>query len=312
MNDLLPSWREGPSRRAIVRFVETATSRDAPDYVPPQERVAIFDNDGTLWSEKPMYIQLDFALRRLRQSAADDASLRELQPWKAAYEEDYEWLGGAVTHYYRGDDSQVRQLLGGIMKAFEGMTVDEFDAASEEFLRSATHPTLDRPYLECVYQPMVELVHYLGANGFAIYIASGGGRDFMRPVTQEIYGVPRERVIGSDVTLRYVADEHGGTVVREAELEVLDDGPMKPTRIWSRVGRRPILAAGNSNGDIEMLRFAEHPLRPSLSLLVYHDDAEREFAYDAGAERSLEIARERGWTIVSMRDDWKTVYDVER
>jgi phosphoserine phosphatase len=312
MNDLLPSWREGPSRRAIVRFVEMITSRDDPAYVPPPERVAIFDNDGTLWCEKPMYIQLDFALRRLQRAAADDASLRERQPWKAAYEEDYEWLGGAVTHYYSGDDSHIRQLLGGIMKAFEGMTVEEFDAASDEFLRSATHPALDRPYLECVYQPMVELVHYLGANGFAIYIASGGGRDFMRPVTQEIYGVPRERVIGSGVTLRYVADEHGGTVVREAELEVLDDGPVKPTRIWSRVGRRPILAAGNSNGDIEMLRFAEHPLRPSLSLLVYHDDAEREFAYDAGAERSLEIARDRGWTIVSMRDDWKTVYDVEQ
>ena len=311
MNDLLPSWREGPSRRAIVRFVEMITSRDGPDYVPPPERVAIFDNDGTLWCEKPMYIQLDFALRRLRRAAAGDASLRERLPWKAAYEEDYEWLGGALTHYYSGDDARIRQLLGGIMKAFEGMTVEEFDTASEEFLRSAVHPTLDRPYLECVYQPMVELVHYLGANGFAIYIASGGGRDFMRPVTQEIYGVPRERVIGSGVTLRYVADEHGGTVVREAELEVLDDGPAKPTRIWSRVGRRPILAAGNSNGDIEMLRFAEHPLRPSLSLLVYHDDAEREFAYDAGARRSLEIARERGWTIVSMRDDWKTVYDVE-
>jgi phosphoserine phosphatase len=312
VNDLLPSWRAGQARRAIVRFVEMITSRDAPDYVPPPERVAVFDNDGTLWCEKPMYIQLDFALRRLQRAAADDASLRERQPWKAAYEEDYEWLEGAVTYYNRGADSHIRQLLGGIMKAFEGMTVEEFDAASEEFLRSAAHPTLDRPYLECVYQPMVELVHYLGANGFAIYIASGGGRDFMRPVTQEIYGVPRERVIGSGVTLRYVADEHGGTVVREAELEVLDDGPVKPTRIWSRVGRRPILAAGNSNGDIEMLRFAEHPLRPSLSLLVYHDDAEREFAYDAGAQRSLEIARERGWTIVSMRDDWKTLYDVEQ
>ncbi len=312
MNDLLPSWREGPSRQAIVRFVETVTSRDDPDYVPQPERVAVFDNDGTLWCEKPMYIQLDFALRRLQRAAAGDASLRERQPWKAAYEEDYEWLGEAVTHYYGGDDSRIRQLLGGIMKAFEGMTVEEFDTASDEFLRSATHPTLDRPYLECVYQPMVELVRYLGANGFATYIASGGGRDFMRPVTQEIYGVPRERVIGSGVTLRYVADEHGGSVVRKAELEVLDDGPVKPTRIWSRVGRRPILAAGNSNGDIEMLRFAEHPLRPSLSLLVYHDDAEREFAYDAGAERSFEIARERGWTIVSMRDEWKTVYDAER
>jgi hypothetical protein len=259
MNDILPAWREGPSRRAIVRFVETVTSRDDPNYVPPTERVAVFDNDGTLWCEKPMYIQLDFALRRLQRAAADDASLQERQPWKAAYEEDHEWLEGAVTYYNRGDDSHIRQLLGGIMKAFEGMTVEEFDAASDEFLRSAAHPTLDRPYLECVYQPMVELVHYLGANGF-----------------------------------------------------VLDDGPVKPTRIWSRVGRRPILAAGNSDGDIEMLRFAKHPLRPSLSLLVYHDDAEREFAYDAGAQRSLEIARERGWTIVSMRDDWKTVYDVEQ
>src|SRR5215213_5807732 len=217
MNDLLPSWRDGPSRRAIVRFVETVTSRDDPGYVPPPERVAVLDNDGTLWCEKPMYIQLDFALRRLQRAAAGDASLRERQPWKAAYEEDYEWLGEAVTHYYGGDDSHIRQLLGGIMKAFEGMTVEEFDIASDEFLRSATHPTLDRPYLECVYQPMVELVRYLEANGFAIYIASGGGRDFMRPVTQEIYEVPRERVIGSGVTLRYVADENGGTVVREAD-----------------------------------------------------------------------------------------------
>jgi phosphoglycolate phosphatase-like HAD superfamily hydrolase len=307
-NDPLPSWREGPARRAIERFVETITSIDDPGYVPPPERVAVFDNDGTLWCEKPMYIQLDFALRRLAVAAAGDASLRERQPWKAAYEEDHDWLGGAVTRHYRGDDSRVRQLLGGIMKAFEGMTVEEFDTESEEFLRSAAHPTLDRPYLECAYRPMVELVRYLGANGFAVYIASGGGRDFMRPVTQEIYGVPRERVIGSGVTLRYVADEHGGTVVREAELEVLDDGPVKPTRVWSRVGRRPILAAGNSDGDIELLRFAEHPLRPSLSLLVYHDDAEREFAYDAGAEKALEQTKAYGWTVVSMKNDWASIF----
>jgi phosphoserine phosphatase len=308
INGLLPSWREGSSRRAIARFVETVTSRDDPDYVPPPERIAVFDNDGTLWCEKPMYIQLDFALRRLAAAAECDASLRGRQPWKAAYERDYGWLGGAVTHHYRGDDAPIRQLLGGIMKAFEGMTVEEFDTASEEFLRSAAHPTLDRPYVECVYRPMVELVRYLEANGFAIYIASGGGRDFMRPVTQEIYGVPRERVIGSGVTLRYVADEHGGTVVRGAELEVLDDGPVKPTRIWSRVGRRPILAAGNSDGDIEMLRFAEHPSRPSLSLLVYHDDAEREFVYDAGAEKALEQAKAHGWTVVSMKNDWASTF----
>ena len=194
------------------------------------------------------------------------------------------------------------------MKAFEGMTVEEFDTASDEFLRSAAHPTLDRPYLECVYQPMVELIHYLGANGFAIYIASGGGRDFMRPISQEVYGIPRERVIGSATSLDYVSDDRGGTITHKPEADYLDDGPQKPIRIWSRTGRRPVLAAGNSNGDVPMLHFTQHRDKSFLRLLILHDDAEREFAYTTGAEQALAQGQRDGWTVVSVDRDWATVF----
>ncbi len=181
-------------------------------------------------------------------------------------------------------------------------------AFADTFLHNAQHPTLGRRFCDCGYQPMVELLRYLEANGFTTFIASGGDRDFMRPVTQEIYGIPPERVIGSSNALRYQEGEHGGSVVYQAEPDVFDDGPAKPVRIWSRIGRRPIFAAGNSNGDIAMLRFCSLPSRPSLSLLANHDDEKREFAYQAGAEESLNRARKDGWTVVSIKDDWKTVF----
>jgi hypothetical protein len=175
-------------------------------------------------------------------------------------------------------------------------------------LRTARHPTLDCGYLECAYTPMVEQLRFLDANGFASYIASGGGRDFMRPISDEVYGIPRERVIGSSGALAYARDDDGGKIMRKPEADVLDDGPEKPIRIWSRVGRRPILAAGNSNGDIEMLDFSRRPDGPTLRLLLLHDDAEREFAYTAGAEGALERAAAEGWTVVSMKNDWTTVF----
>jgi phosphoserine phosphatase len=301
---VLASWNEGAARRALVEFVERAVS----DAVPVEERVAVFDNDGTLWCEKPMPIQLDFILRRLVAMAEEQSELRERQPWQAAYEQDYGWFGQLMAEHYAGDDTNVHTLAGGILAAYEGISVEDFEAQADSFLRSAQHPTLGRGYLETAYTPMVELLGYLQANGFTNYIVSGGGRDFMRPISQEVYGVPRERVIGSSATLDYTSNERGGTITHKAEADYLDDGPQKPIRIWSRAGRRPLLAAGNSNGDIPMLDFTQHPDKPSLRLLVLHDDADREFDYTSGAERALERADPSGWTVVSVKNDWARVF----
>jgi phosphoserine phosphatase len=276
--------------------------------VPVEERVAVFDNDGTLWCEKPMPIQADFILRRLFEMAEADPALRDRQPWKAAYERDYGWLGQVLAEHYAGDDTNVRTLLGGVLAAYAGMSVDEFESKADAFLHGTQHPTLGRAYLECGYAPMVELLGYLEENGFSNYIASGGGRDFMRPISQEMYGIPRDRVIGSASALEYTSDEGGGTITHKAEADYLDDGPQKPIRIWSRTGRRPLLAAGNSNGDIAMLDFTQHPDKPFLRLLVLHDDAEREFDYTSGAEQALERAETSGWTVASIRYDWATVF----
>ena len=303
MSPLLASWNDGAAREAILAFVERAVLD-----VPVEERVAVFDNDGTLWCEKPLPIQADFLLRRLVEMAQADARLRDRQPWKAAYERDHGWLGAVLAEHYAGDDTNVRTLLGGVLVAFGGMTVEDFEARSEAFLRTTRHPTLGRSYLQCAYGPMIELLQHLEQNGFSNYIASGGGRDFMRPISREVYGIPRERVIGSATALEYVADANGGAITRRPEADYLDDGPQKPIRIWSRVGRRPLLAAGNSNGDIPMLDFTRHPDKPFLRLLVLHDDAGREFAYTAGAEQAIERAKAAAWTVVSIRSDWATVF----
>ena len=303
MPESLASWNDTPTTEAIVDFVEAAV-RD----VPPEERVATFDNDGTLWCEKPMPIQADFLFRRLAEMTREDPSLAAKMPWKAVVEKDYEWLGGVMTKHYAGDDSDLQILAVGLLQAYEGSTIEEFEAVASEFMQTGLHPTLGRPYLACAYLPMVELLVYLAANGFTNYIASGGGRDFMRVISQQLYDVPPDRVIGSSVALEYRDEADVADIVHTAEPDVLDDGPAKPVRIWSRIGRRPILAGGNSNGDIPMLRFAAHPSRPSLSLLVLHDDAEREFDYTQGAEQALDRARERGWTVVSIKDDWTTVF----
>jgi phosphoserine phosphatase len=240
--------------------------------------------------------------------AEGQSELRERQPWKAAFERDYGWFGTLMAEHYAGDDTNVRTLAGGILAAYEGISVEDFEAQSDAFLRSAKHPTLDRSYLETAYAPMVELLGYLEANGFSNHIASGGGRDFMRPISQEVYGIPRERVIGSSSTLEYTGDGRGGTITHRAEADYLDDGPQKPIRIWSRTGRRPLFAAGNSNGDVPMLDFTQHQDKPSFRLLVLHDDGEREFDYTTGAEQALEKADTTGWTVVSIKNDWATVF----
>jgi phosphoglycolate phosphatase-like HAD superfamily hydrolase len=295
----LQSWTDGPTKSAIVDFVGRVATDGGPDYAEPQARIAVFDNDGTLWCEKPMYIQLDFLIRRFAEQANADPSLRDRQPYKAAAEGDLRWFGEAVTKHYQGDDSDVKPLVGAILTAHHEITIDEHAARVSAFFGEAKHPTLGRAYTACGYRPMVELLRYLEANGFTCYIVSGGGRDFMRPVTSALYGIPPERVVGSSVGLDY----RNGELFTTSQPEFLDDGPMKPVRLWSRIGRRPILAAGNSNGDTEMLEFTR-----GMRLLVLHDDPDREFDYTAGAERALEQAAKDGWTVVSMRNDWASVF----
>ncbi len=301
----LPSWRSTPTRDAIVAFLERVM-RPGEEFVPPEQRVAVFDNDGTLWWEKPLPIQAAFFLRRVGEMAQQDPSLSDRQPWKAVVEQDYAWLSGVITRHYQGDDGGLKLMAAGLLAAYAGSTIEA--AAAGAFLRAGANPVLHRPYLATAYQPMVELLHYLAAAGFTTYIASGGGRDFMRPIMQQLYGVPPERVIGSTVALEYRDDGDVATIVHKPELDLFDDGPIKPVRIWSRIGRRPLLAAGNSNGDLEMLRFTYHPSRPSLGLLVKHDDEAREPAYVAGAERVLLRAEADHLTMISVKHDWATVF----
>jgi len=216
-------------------------------------------------------------------------------------------MGGAITRYYQGDDADVRVALGGTLALADGRAVEEVEAEAAAFVAGERHPTLGRVYAACVYQPMIELLRHLEAHAFTCYIISGGGREFMRGISGSLYGIPRERVIGSTVAFAYEVRDGVGTIVQQSELDVLDDGPAKPVQIWSVAARRPIFAAGNSNGDVPMLQFTGGPSRPALRLLLLHDDADREFAYVAGAERALKTARAQGWTVLSMRDDWRQV-----
>lgn len=304
----LPSWRDGATRSAIVDFVARVTDPTGADFVPAEERIAVFDNDGTLWPEKPLVIQLDFTVRRFGELAEQDPDLRHQQPYRAAYQQDLGWLSESVVKHYHGDDSDFALVLEAVPRAFESVTVEEYDAKVRAFFVDATHPKLSRPYLDCAYQPMVELLRYLEDNGFTTYIASGGDRDFMRPIAGTMYAIPPERVIGSAVGLGYDDQDGRNDLMYRGQMDFFDDGPEKPIRIWSRIGRRPILAAGNSNGDIPMLSYSGGPDRPALRLLIDHDDAEREFDYAKGAEQALEVAAAQGWTLVSIASDWATVF----
>ncbi|GJF13830.1 acid phosphatase [Mycolicibacterium cyprinidarum] len=303
----LDSWTDGPTKSAIVDFVGRVTTA-GPDFVSPEARVAVFDNDGTLWCEKPMYIQLDFIVRRLVEQATADSSLAEQQPYRAACSGDLQWFGAAITKHYQGDDADLKVLAKAIMSLHQSMKVEDHAEKVAAFFAEATHPTLGRPYKTCTYRPMVELLRYLEEHGFTCYIVSGGGRDFMRPITGAIYGIPPERVVGSSQGLAFEGTGGTGDLLIQPVLDVFDDGPEKPVRVWNRIGRRPILAAGNTNGDDEMLRYSGTSTSPSLRIVILHDDADREFAYTAGAERVLEHARDYDWTVVSMKNDWTTVF----
>ena len=303
--DALPSWRDTPTRRGIEAFVASVT--EGPDAVPVAERVAVFDNDGTLWSEKPMVTQLHFVVEKWRALAERDPERAGRQPYLAAVSGDFGWLGTAIDKHYRGDDSDLKVIIQALVGLTDGMSVEDYARSVEEFYRTAEHPTLKRPYSDTVYQPMVELLRYLERHGFTCYIVSGGERDFMRPMTQANYGIPPERVVGSAFGL--VWDDAAATVRYSSSLAFFDDGPEKPIRIWTRIGRRPLLVGGNSNGDTAMMDFARSGERPGLALLIHHDDPDRgDIPYDAGAEKALAAADDCGYTVVSVKDDWSTVF----
>jgi len=286
----LPGWVDGPARSAVLELIQSVTT-PGDSFVPPSERIATFDNDGTLWCEKPLYVQADFLFRRFVAMVKEDPQRAKEQPYKAVVEGDREWLKDIYAH--------VPELVKGVTEAFAGITTDAFDAAVCEFFASAVHPTLGVPYTQVAYRPMLELMELLKAHDFKVYICSAGGRDFVRAVCEQVYDLPRDRVIGSATTLEY----RDGDLYRSTGVEQpLDDGPGKVIHIWARTGRKPLLAGGNADGDIAMLESAR------FALLVHHDDAEREFAYDAGAERALAAAKARGWTVVSVKEDFRTVF----
>ncbi len=289
-NDPLPSWRAGAPKTSILDFIESVTEPGA-SFVPAAERIATFDNDGTLWCEKPQYVQADFLFRRLKEIAKADPAKADQQPYKAIIENDHAWLSNLLDH--------VPDLVKGVTEAYQGITVEAFEQVVRQFFATVTHPTLGLPYTKIGYRPMRELLALLDHHEFTTYICTGGGRDFMRPVSEQMYGIPRERVIGSATTLEY----RDGDIYRTKGVEQpIDDGTGKPEHIWMRTGRKPLLAGGNADGDVPMLETAR------LSILIHHDDAEREFAYDTGAEKALAEANTRDWTVVSMKNDFTTVF----
>lgn len=304
----LDLWNNGATKKAILDFVNQVTTVGSKNFVPPKERIAVFDNDGTLWCEKPLPIQADFMLRKVAEMAKKDPELTKLQPWKAVTDKDYEWLQNVIVKHYQGDDSDLKQMSKALLEAFQDLTIEEFAKESSLFFKSATHPIFKRLYTECTYLPMQELLHLLEDKGFTIYIVSGGGRDFVRTISENIYNVPPERVIGSSVSLKFQEQDDKAQIIHMPALDIFDDGPAKPVRIWSRVGRRPIFAVGNANGDIPMLKFAKHPRYQSLALYIDHDDKDREFSYNKEASALTLEGQKHSWVKISMKQDWKTIF----
>ena len=303
----LPSWTNGDAKQAIVEFVSRVTTPGSPEFVPESERIATFDNDGTLWSEKPIYFQLLFAIDRVRFLASEHPEWKDAQPFQGVLEGDLEALAATGEH----------GLLDLVMASHAGMTTAEFEAIVKEWLATARHPELDRPYTELVYQPMLELLEYLRANGFQTFISSGGGIEFMRPWVEEVYGIPPEQVIGSSIKVEYEIRDGEPVLVRLPEIDFIDDKAGKPVGIHKFVGRRPIAAFGNSDGDFQMLEWTTAGDGARLGVLIHHTDDEREWAYDRDShvgrlDRGLDEAAERGWVVVDMKDDWKEVYADQR
>jgi phosphoglycolate phosphatase-like HAD superfamily hydrolase len=300
----LPSWNDGTAKQAIVEFVDRVTEEGSTDFVPVEQRIATFDNDGTLWAEQPIYFQFAFAIDRVKAQASQYPEWQHTQPFKAVLEND---LGALAASGEKG-------LLEIIAATHAGMTTEQFSAIVADWLATARHPRFDRPYTELVYQPMLELLAYLRASGFKTFIVSGGGVEFMRVFAARVYGIPPEQVVGSSGVVKFEIGPGGKPVLtKEAKVEFVDDGPGKPVGINRFIGRRPIMAFGNSDGDLQMLQWTTAGEGPRLGLIVHHTDAEREWAYDRDShigrlDKALDQADADGWTVVDMRNDWRTIF----
>jgi len=305
--DLLPSWNDGSAKQSIVEFVEKVTKGGSPDFVPPTERIAVFDNDGTLWSEQPMYFQLLFALDRVKMLAPKHPEWKDKEPFASL-------LKGDVKSALAGGEHAILEI---IMDTHAGMTTAEFDTIVRDWLATARHPTTKRLYTEMIYQPMVELLAYLRTNGFKTFIVSGGGIEFMRPWSEKVYGIPPEQVIGSSIKVKFELRDGVPVLVRLPELDFFDDKEGKPVAIHQQIGRRPIAAFGNSDGDLQMLQWTTAGQEPRFALYVHHTDIEREWAYDRKSsigrlDKGLDEAEAKGWTVVDMKRDWKVIYPQAR
>jgi phosphoserine phosphatase len=306
-SDPLPSWNDGATKQAILRFVARVTREGGPDYVPPPERIATFDNDGTLWSEQPIYFQFQFGFDRVRAMSIQHPEWKERQPFKAVIDNDAKALS----------EIGQRGILQIIADSHGGMMTEVFAGTVAEWLGSARHPRFNRPYDKLVYLPQIELLQYLRANGFKTFIVSGGGVEFMRVFAEHTYGVPPEQVVGSSVIEKFEFGAEGKPVLmKESKIEFVDDGAGKPIAINRFIGRRPILAFGNSDGDLQMLQWTAAGNGARFTGLVHHTDSEREWAYDRQSrvgrlDKALDAANAEGWTVVNMRRDWKRVFDFE-
>jgi hypothetical protein len=299
----LSAWRDGAAKQAVLAFVARVTASDSPDFVPPADRIAVFDNDGTLWAETPLPVQAAFVLDRVKALAADNPDWHHTPPF---------------SHALAGDPAGIMALgMEGltrlVMATHAGITTVQFAALVRDWIASARHPSLGRHHTDLVYQPMLDVLALLGANGFKCFIVSGGGIEFMRVFSEAIYGIPPEQVIGSSIVTRYVVTDTGPQLLREPELHFFDDKEGKPVAINTHIGRRPIAAFGNSDGDFAMLEWVTSAAGPSFGLLVHHDDGQREFAYDRDAglarlARGLDEGPARGWTIASIKRDWAQVF----
>lgn len=307
MNTNLPSWNDGPAKQAILDFVAKVTDENSKAFVSAADRIAVFDNDGTLWAEKPAYFQLLFALDRVKTLAPQNPEWKTKQPFQAVLEGDMKSLAAA------GD----RGIIELVMESTTGMTTDEFAQIVTDWLAEAKHPRFRRPFTDLVYQPMLELLDFLGKNGFNIYIVSGGGIEFMRVWVEEAYGIPPEQVIGSSIITRFEMRDGTPVLVRQPLLDFHDDKAGKPSAINKFIGRRPIFSFGNSDGDLQMLQWTASGSGPHFMGIVHHTDAEREWNYDRYSavgrlDKALDEADAKGWTVVDMKKDWKQIFSFEK
>ena len=301
--DPLPSWNDGAAKSAVTSFVERVTNENGSDFIPESERIATFDNDGCLWAEQPMYFQAFFIFDRIKALAQDRPEWKTQEPFASV-------LKGDVHGALAGGEKALIEMA---MATHAGMTSEEFTKIAEEWIRTARHPGTGRLYTEMVYQPMLELLGYLRANGFKTFIVSGGGIEFMRPWAERVYGVPPEQVVGSSIKTRYEVRDGKPVIVRIPELNFIDDKAGKPIGIHQHIGRRPVMAFGNSDGDFQMLEWTTSGPGPRFGMYIHHTDAEREWAYDRDSHigrlaRGLDEAPARGWIVVDMKEDWKVVF----